>query len=88
MVTNIAAVYENGVLKPSRPLPLPEGARVEITVTSATPAPPARPDDAENPGQRAARMLAAIAAMPNENPAGGPGGAEHDAILYGPPYGK
>ena len=32
MSISVAAVYENGVLKPERALPLPERERVEITV--------------------------------------------------------
>ncbi|EDY18735.1 Protein of unknown function DUF104 [Chthoniobacter flavus Ellin428] len=33
MTTTAAAVYEKGVLRPLSPLPLAEGARVEVTVT-------------------------------------------------------
>jgi predicted DNA-binding antitoxin AbrB/MazE fold protein len=32
MTTTAAAIYENGVLRPLAPLPLEEGARVEVTV--------------------------------------------------------
>jgi predicted DNA-binding antitoxin AbrB/MazE fold protein len=32
MALIIEAVYENGVLKPAQPLPLPEHARVQVTV--------------------------------------------------------
>ncbi len=32
----IEAVYENGVLKPTRPLPLKEHEQVRITIQSAT----------------------------------------------------
>jgi predicted DNA-binding antitoxin AbrB/MazE fold protein len=35
MSLTIEAVYENGVLKPDRPLPLEEHARVQITVQTA-----------------------------------------------------
>lgn len=34
MTTNLKAIYENGVLRLKEPLPLPEGAQVDITVTS------------------------------------------------------
>ena len=34
MTTNRKAIYENGVLRLKEPLPLPEGAQVDITVTS------------------------------------------------------
>lgn len=35
MPLTIEAVYENGVLKPSQPLPLEEHERVEVTIQAA-----------------------------------------------------
>jgi predicted DNA-binding antitoxin AbrB/MazE fold protein len=35
MSLTVEAVYENGVLKPAHPLPLPEHAKVQITVKTA-----------------------------------------------------
>ena len=35
MTTNLKAIYENGVLRLQEPLPLPEGAQDEVTVTSS-----------------------------------------------------
>jgi predicted DNA-binding antitoxin AbrB/MazE fold protein len=35
MTISIEATYENGVLKPAQPLPLPEHAKVHITVQAA-----------------------------------------------------
>lgn len=35
MTTNLKAIYENGVLRLQEPLPLPEGAEVEVTVTAS-----------------------------------------------------
>ena len=35
MTTNLKAIYENGVLRLQEPLPLPEGAQVEVTVTTS-----------------------------------------------------
>ena len=35
MAMTIEAVYENGVLKPSQPLPLYEHEKVQVTVTRA-----------------------------------------------------
>jgi predicted DNA-binding antitoxin AbrB/MazE fold protein len=32
MTTHVTAIYENGVLRPTRPLPLKHGDQVEITV--------------------------------------------------------
>lgn len=37
MTTTVRAVYENGVLRPERPLPLAEGASVNVTVATAEP---------------------------------------------------
>ena len=34
MTTNLKAIYEQGVLRLKEPLPLPEGAQVDVTVTS------------------------------------------------------
>jgi predicted DNA-binding antitoxin AbrB/MazE fold protein len=46
MTTRVTAVYENGVLRPTTPLPLKDGDRVEITVAAAPPVSPARLEDA------------------------------------------
>ena len=35
MTTNLKAIYENGVLRLKEPLPLPEGAQVDVTVTAS-----------------------------------------------------
>ncbi len=35
MTLTVQAIYENGVLKPVRPLPLKEHEQVQITVTAA-----------------------------------------------------
>jgi predicted DNA-binding antitoxin AbrB/MazE fold protein len=34
MMTNLKAVYEQGVLRLEEPLPLPDGAQVDVTVIS------------------------------------------------------
>jgi predicted DNA-binding antitoxin AbrB/MazE fold protein len=34
MTTTVRAVYENGVLRPDRPLPLAEGQAVDVTVAA------------------------------------------------------
>ena len=38
MTTQLAAVYEHGVLRPLQPLDWAEGMRIELMVVSATPA--------------------------------------------------
>jgi predicted DNA-binding antitoxin AbrB/MazE fold protein len=36
MAVTVEAVYEDGVLKPTQPLPFPEHEKVQVTVSSAT----------------------------------------------------
>jgi predicted DNA-binding antitoxin AbrB/MazE fold protein len=36
MVLTLEAIYENGILKPTQPLPLPEHTKVQITLKTAT----------------------------------------------------
>ena len=71
MTTQLAAVYEQGVLRPLQPLDWAEGTRVEITVVSATPA------------RTPYEILAAIAALPLEVTREECAGREHDRFLYG-----
>ncbi len=75
MSTAITAVFEGGVLRPTAPLQLPEGSRVELIVVSAE-------TTAPTDGQAAAAILARIAALSTAN--GDPHtSARHDAVLYG-----
>ena len=37
MMIMVRAIYENGVLRPAEPLPLPEGVTVAVTITAAEP---------------------------------------------------
>lgn len=55
MTTHVTAVYEKGLLRPTAPLPLEEGAQVEVIVIG-----PLR----EGNAAQAADILAAIAALP------------------------
>ena len=81
MTTTAAAIYEHGVLRPLTPLPLAEGARVEVTVT----------DDASSAQAaeigRAGDLLREVAALPMESSQAGFSGRDHDRILYGGPGG-
>lgn len=55
MTIDVDAVYENGVLKPERPLALEEKARVRVTIeVKATPAPA---EDDDPTGWKAAREM-------------------------------
>jgi predicted DNA-binding antitoxin AbrB/MazE fold protein len=82
----IKAKYENGVLRPIEPLPLREGETVDVTVSVAAPAPPARKRDPHE----VARLLKEIAAIPSDGPEPDDGlnpSTDHDKILYGGPKG-
>ncbi|NEQ75463.1 MAG: antitoxin family protein [Okeania sp. SIO2C9] len=69
----LEAVYEQGVLRLTKPLNLPEGTRVEITfVKSETNFQQKKPAD----------ILAAIASLPLEGEQDEFSGRDHDRILY------
>jgi predicted DNA-binding antitoxin AbrB/MazE fold protein len=74
--TPIEAVYEQGVLRPTRPIDLAEGARVEIIII---PGHSYQGSGKPTPAEVAAR----IAAMPLQSSPEGFSGEDHDAILYG-----
>ncbi len=48
MSQTITAIFENGLLRPTQPLELPEASRVRVTVEVLE----------ENPGQKAANLAA------------------------------
>jgi predicted DNA-binding antitoxin AbrB/MazE fold protein len=74
--TPIEAVYEQGVLRPTRPIDLAEGTRVEIIVIPES--------SSKGPGKSTpAEVAARIAAMPMQASPEGFSGEDHDAILYG-----
>jgi predicted DNA-binding antitoxin AbrB/MazE fold protein len=68
MTTTILAVYENGVLRPTQPLPLAEGATVEVTVTSPSPAPPPADEGDILRRMEAAKSLEELFALANQLP--------------------
>jgi predicted DNA-binding antitoxin AbrB/MazE fold protein len=77
MSTTLEAIYENGVLRLSRPIDLPEGTPVQVIVIPRSTQP--------QPSKRTpAEILAEIAAMAVESTdTGGLSGRDHDKILYG-----
>jgi predicted DNA-binding antitoxin AbrB/MazE fold protein len=75
MITTITAVFEAGVLRPTLPLDLAEGASVELIMVNGKKA-------EQQPRRSAAAILAEIAALPTAG--GDPRTSEdHDKILYG-----
>jgi predicted DNA-binding antitoxin AbrB/MazE fold protein len=77
MTIGVNAVYEDGVLKPERPLALKDKAKVHVTI-EAEEAPAAKDDDPT--GWKAAREFIGMwkGGTPGENV-----GEEHDKYLYG-----
>jgi predicted DNA-binding antitoxin AbrB/MazE fold protein len=73
METTLEAVFEDGVLKPLKPLDLPEGAHVNLYVIEQ-----GVPRQSDSP----ADLIAAIANLPKEE---GPEftARDHDIVLYG-----
>lgn len=80
MPPTIEAVYEQGVLRPDRPIDLAEGSRVEIIVLPAE----SRElvDKTQFDPRRAAKRIAEIAALPLESSPDGFSGEDHDQVLY------
>ena len=84
MSTLIEAVYEQGVLRLSRPIDLADGTRVDIIVIASHPAlPPELLDETGPRNKAAAEILSAIASMPMESSPDGFSGEDHDRVLYG-----
>ncbi len=74
MTITTEAIYEQGVLKLSQPIPLAEGTRVEVIVISTK--------VSESHASR--EILAKIAALPLEGRGDEFSGRDHDTILYPP----
>jgi predicted DNA-binding antitoxin AbrB/MazE fold protein len=89
MIT-IDAMYEDGVLKPSEPLPLREHEKVRITVVPSEDtavASPATSHPATSEPSLGERIAARVRALPADTLDGLPDdlAAQHDHYLYGTP---
>jgi predicted DNA-binding antitoxin AbrB/MazE fold protein len=73
MTVTVEAIYEQGILKLSQPIPLADGTRVEVMVIS----PPV-----ELATQSPSEILQDIAAMPLQGKQDEFSGRDHDKILY------
>lgn len=73
MTKEIEAVYEHGIIRPLEPLELPEGARLDLIITT---------HEQPKANGNVAEILAEIAALPLEGPDDASSGREHDSILY------
>lgn len=72
MTIAVAAIYEQGLLKLSQPIPLAEGTRVEVIVISGT----SKPND-----KTPAEILAGVAAMSPEGSSEEFSSRDHHRIL-------
>jgi predicted DNA-binding antitoxin AbrB/MazE fold protein len=73
MNLTVEAIYEEGVLKLTQPLALPEGTHVSVVIT-----PTETPSAAKTP----AEILAEIAALPLASNNQGFSNRDHDSVLY------
>jgi predicted DNA-binding antitoxin AbrB/MazE fold protein len=73
MDLTVEAIYEDGVLKPTQPIALPEGTHVSVVIT-----PTETPSAAKTP----AEILAEIAALPLASNNQGFSNRDHDSVLY------
>jgi predicted DNA-binding antitoxin AbrB/MazE fold protein len=73
MATRIEAIFEHGVFRPTEPVEIAEGERVQIVVS------PAAPVETSS----TASILAEIAALPLEFTGDETMARDHDQILYG-----
>ncbi len=73
MRKEIEAIYERGVIRPVKPLELPEGSRLEVIVIT---------HEKPRANGNAASILAEIAALPLEGASYTLSGREHDSVLY------
>ena len=87
MTMTIDAVYEAGVFRPLRPMELPEGEQVKLTVNAEAAQSFHRDELTEKEIQARLEIVQAIAAMPMETGGQDFAGIDHDKILYGGPEG-
>ena len=74
MATRIEAIFEDGVFRPTGPVKIAEGERVQIVVMAGEDAlEPSSPSD----------ILAEIAALPLESTGDDTAAQDHDRFLYG-----
>jgi predicted DNA-binding antitoxin AbrB/MazE fold protein len=73
MTVTVEAIYEQGILRLSQPIPLAEGTHVQVTIIS----PPVE-FETKSPSQ----ILKDIAAIPLQGKQDEFSGRDHDAILY------
>ena len=74
MSQTISAIYENGVLRPEKPLTVSEGAKVDLIVLSSK---------EKKQKKTSSEILSELAALPIEGKTDPFSGSDHDKVLYG-----
>ena len=69
----VEAIYEDGVLKPTQAIALPEGTHVSVVIT---------PTETASAAEIPAEILAEIAALPMASNNQGFSKRDHDSVLY------
>ncbi len=84
MNISLDAIYEDGVLKPLKPVPLLEHQRVQVTIQAGTPTSPEDADQALLVRQQIAinELLAEVRNLPCPSAADGFSSSNHDEVLY------
>jgi predicted DNA-binding antitoxin AbrB/MazE fold protein len=82
MTANLKAIYEQGILRLKEPLPLPDGARVDVTVVSHEEDEGERSQGMEDRSWDALAQLLAECAIDTGVP---DLASQHDHYLYGIP---
>ena len=80
MTTNLKAIYEKGVLRLQEPLPIPEGAEVDVSVSLT------EPENGEHSHETEAKSWDALAQLLNEcaiDTGVADLAQQHDHYLYG-----
>jgi predicted DNA-binding antitoxin AbrB/MazE fold protein len=78
MTIDVDAIYEDGVLKPERPLDLKEKAKVHVTIETKAEETPTADDDDPTGWKTARRFIGLWKGAPK----GAPIAREHDKHLY------
>lgn len=79
----IDAVYEHGVLRPLKPLALPEGTHVRVSLAGKTGSDQKLPNQVSESEKTPAKILADIAAVSINHGRVETASVDHDHILYG-----
>ncbi|HEX9989303.1 MAG TPA: antitoxin family protein [Chloroflexia bacterium] len=79
----VEVIYENGILRPLRPLDLAEGTRLEVTIIEITAPPLSEQAEVDEAAYQAfLDRMDSIAALPLQSLPQSHTARDHDAVLY------